>query len=82
MEPPIKIEFLLYILYRRLNGIEQSPNGSHNRFLFRLKTKTDAIHTTFKNAIAEVEQNMNAIMEELMNKAGLQIDIELSHITV
>ena len=28
-----------------------------------MKTKTDAIQTTFKSAIAEVEQNMNAIME-------------------
>ena len=28
----------------------------------------------FKNAVGEVERNTNAIMEELMNKADLQID--------
>ena len=43
-------------------------------FYSGLKTKTDAIQTTFKNAIAEVERNTNAIKEEISNKAGLHID--------
>ena len=54
--------------------LSQSSLGSHESILFQLKTKTDAIQTTFKNAIAEVERNTNAIMEEIMNKAGLHID--------
>ena len=38
-----------------------------------LKTKTESIQTAFKNAIAEVERNTNAILETLMKKACFQI---------
>ena len=65
--------------YRYFSGqIEHIPIDGQNKawklifFLFQLKTKTNTIQTVFKNAIAEVEQNTNAIMEELMNKADLQ----------
>ena len=39
-----------------------------------MQTKTDLIQTAFKNAIAEIERNTNAILETLMTKACFQMD--------
>ena len=43
------------------------------KFFIPTKTKSDSIQTVFKNAIAEVERNTSAILNAVMNKAGLQI---------
>ena len=42
-------------------------------FFIPTKTKSDAIQTVFKNAIAEVERNTSAILDAVMHKAGLEI---------
>ena len=48
------------------------------RIIFSVKIKTDSIQTTFKNAIAEVERNTNAIIETLMDKARFQKDFSFN----
>ena len=68
----VGLYFLLYSLNRtktlaKLNGI----SVFYYNFLFQLQTKTDSIQAVFKNAIAEVERNTNAILDLLMNKADL-----------
>ena len=69
----IKVGIFNLINWPEKRQIRKNQRGLMRAFLFQLKTKSDAIQSSFKNAIAEVEQNTSAILDAIMNKAGLQL---------